>query len=214
MSNFLIPPLCFRELDNNGLPLAGGKVYSYAAGTTTPAATYTDSTGATQNTNPVTLNARGEANIWIPVGQAYKFVVTDSNGVTIRTDDNVTTAPATSGSFVVTATGFSGTAPSGTINWYQNGNVVTANLFGALGGTSNDVTFTLTGIPTALQPATTASYFAVASALNSGSAVSTAYIEIPNGEGTWHLGLAGSLSGWTASGTKRVTSFSVTYLLL
>ena len=40
-------------LDANGAPLAGGLLYTYAAGTTTPLASYTDSTGVTANTNPV-----------------------------------------------------------------------------------------------------------------------------------------------------------------
>ena len=51
--------------DNDGAPLAGGKVYSYTAGTSTPLATYTDQGGATPNANPVILDANGEANIWV-----------------------------------------------------------------------------------------------------------------------------------------------------
>ena len=62
------------------VPLVGGKVYFYAAGTTTPKDTYTDEGGLTANTNPVILDARGEANIWLGDG-AYKMVVTDSAGV-------------------------------------------------------------------------------------------------------------------------------------
>lgn len=213
MTAYLIPPLCFRELDNNGKPLAGGLVYSYAAGTTTTVATYTDSTGATQNTNPVVLNARGEAQIWGAIGVSYKFVVTDSLGNIIRTVDNVTVAPATSGSFVVTATGFSGTAPTGTIYWTQVGNVVTAALLGTISGTSNDSGFGLTGIPAALQPPTVASFIAVGNAKDNSSATAAAAIEIRAGEDTWALTLNGSVSGWTASGTKWVDGFSVTYLL-
>jgi hypothetical protein len=61
-------------------PLVGGKVYFYAAGTTTPKDTYTSSTGLVANTNPVILNSRGEADIWLGDG-AYKMVVTDAAGV-------------------------------------------------------------------------------------------------------------------------------------
>ena len=85
----LAPSLFYRDWDANGNPLAGGLVYTYLAGTTTPAATYTDSTGLTPNTNPVVLNARGEAAIWIPANTGYKFVVTDSAGNPIRTVDQV-----------------------------------------------------------------------------------------------------------------------------
>ena len=71
-----------------GVPLSGGKVYTYVAGTTTPQATFTDYTGATPNTNPVILNSRGEANIWL--GSAlYKFRLTDVNDVEIWTVDYI-----------------------------------------------------------------------------------------------------------------------------
>ena len=77
----------------DGVPLAGGKVYTYAAGTTTPQPTYTDSTGATANSNPIILDARGEANIWL--GEAtYKFRLTDSVDVEIWTVDYIA-APTT-----------------------------------------------------------------------------------------------------------------------
>ena len=85
----LVPALFYKDFDNNGNPLANGLVYSYAAGTTTPAATYTDSTGATPNTNPIVLNARGEASVWIPINTSLKFVVTDTLGNVIRTVDQV-----------------------------------------------------------------------------------------------------------------------------
>jgi hypothetical protein len=80
-------------IDANGVPIAGGKVYTYVAGTTIPQASYTDYTGATANTNPVILDARGEANIWL--GEAtYKFKLTDADDVEIWTVDYVA-APTT-----------------------------------------------------------------------------------------------------------------------
>ena len=36
----------WQFFDNSGAPLTGGKLYSYAAGTTTPQATYTTSAGS------------------------------------------------------------------------------------------------------------------------------------------------------------------------
>jgi hypothetical protein len=81
-------------LKADGTPLVGGKVYTYAAGTTTPQVSYTDYTGITPNENPVILDSRGEANIWL--GElSYKFRLTDSNDVEIWTVDFVT-APLTS----------------------------------------------------------------------------------------------------------------------
>ena len=76
---------------NDGTPLAGGLVYTYAAGTSTPIATYTDYSATTPNTNPIVLNFRGEASIWIDANTAYKYLVTDSLGNTISTTDQITT---------------------------------------------------------------------------------------------------------------------------
>ena len=77
--------------DNNGNPLAGGLIYTYAAGTTTPAATYTTYTGNTANANPIVLDSAGRtpAQIWLTSGSSYKFVLQTSLGVTIKTDDNI-----------------------------------------------------------------------------------------------------------------------------
>lgn len=78
--------------DNNGVPLAGGLLYTYFAGTTTPLATFTDVTGVTANTNPIVLNAAGRVpsnEIWQYTGQAYKFVLTTSTGVLVWTADNI-----------------------------------------------------------------------------------------------------------------------------
>lgn len=69
----------FQQLDGNGDPLVGGKVYTYEPGTTTPKATYTDNAKTATNDNPVILNARGEADIWWD--GSYKVVITDANDV-------------------------------------------------------------------------------------------------------------------------------------
>lgn len=79
--------------DANGNPLAGGKVYTYAAGTTTPIVTYTDSTGATNNANPIILDSRGEANIWLTPGTNYKFKLTDASEVQVWVVDNILGPP-------------------------------------------------------------------------------------------------------------------------
>jgi hypothetical protein len=77
--------------DNNGVPLSGGLLYTYAAGTSAPQATYTSASGVTANTNPVVLDAAGRVvgEIWLDQGQAYKFLLNTSAGVTIGTYDNV-----------------------------------------------------------------------------------------------------------------------------
>lgn len=79
------------QLDNNGLPLSGGMIYWYLAGTTTPVIVYSESSGSVANTNPVILNTRGEPvqPIWLPTGSTYKAVLNDSLGNLIRTVDNI-----------------------------------------------------------------------------------------------------------------------------
>src|SRR5579862_6043834 len=87
--NAVPPPSAEAQfLDANGAPLAGGKLYTYAAGTTTPLATYTDSSGMTPNANPIVLDSAGRAQIWIGA-QAYKFVLQDANSVVQWTEDNL-----------------------------------------------------------------------------------------------------------------------------
>jgi len=79
--------------DNNGVILSGGKLYSYAAGTTTPQTTYTSASGATAHTNPIILNSAGRVatgEIWLTTGSNYKFVLYTSTDVLIATWDNIT----------------------------------------------------------------------------------------------------------------------------
>jgi hypothetical protein len=77
-----------QYLTNGGLPLAGGKIYSYQAGTSTPLATYTDRSGSVANANPVVLDAAGRADIWLSVNVAYKLVLEDSAGNVLDSIDD------------------------------------------------------------------------------------------------------------------------------
>jgi hypothetical protein len=80
-----------QQNDQNGAPLSGGKIFTYAAGTLNPIATYMDNAGAVTQANPIVLNTSGlPANpIWLPAGQAVKMVFQDVNGVALRTVDNI-----------------------------------------------------------------------------------------------------------------------------
>lgn len=78
--------------DDNGNPLAGGKIYSYLAGTTTPTPTYTTSAGNIAHTNPILLDAAGRVpngEIWLAFNLSYKFILEDSANNLIGTYDNV-----------------------------------------------------------------------------------------------------------------------------
>ena len=81
----------WQFFDSNGDPLSGGLLYTYAAGTTTPATTYTSSSGVTANTNPIVLNSAGRppSQVWLNSTDNYKFVLANSSNVTIWTMDNI-----------------------------------------------------------------------------------------------------------------------------
>lgn len=108
--------------DNNGVKLSGGKIYTYSAGTTTPAATYTSANGLVYNANPIILNSAGRPpnEIWLPDNVAYKFILKDSNDVLIATYDDLTGVNSGLSASNVTFTGVKGqtgtVASLGTMN--------------------------------------------------------------------------------------------------
>ena len=132
----LAPTPKLQFFDANGAPLAGGLLYTYEAGSTTPLTTYTDSTGVSANTNPIVLDSRGEANVWLS-GDVYKFALYTSVGVLIWTVDNINGS-----TFASNATGDGTTTAFSVVNGftaiyingvYQNRNTYTV--------TSGTVTF-------------------------------------------------------------------------
>lgn len=78
-------------LGTTGLPLAGGKLYTYQAGSTTPLASYTTINGNIANSNPIILGSDGKLpeELWLTYGYNYKLVLTDANDVLIYTYDNI-----------------------------------------------------------------------------------------------------------------------------
>jgi hypothetical protein len=81
--------------DASGNTLVAGKIYTYAAGTTTPITTYTSQAATSANTNPIILDAQGRCEIWLLPTLAYKYVVTDANDVQQYTVDNIVVPPDT-----------------------------------------------------------------------------------------------------------------------
>jgi cytoskeletal protein CcmA (bactofilin family) len=86
----ILPMPRLQFFDLNGVPLAGGKIYTYAAGTTTPLATYQDAQMVAANTNPITLDAGGFATIFLTAAN-YKILAKDSALVEQWSIDNVST---------------------------------------------------------------------------------------------------------------------------
>lgn len=85
----LAPYLKQRFVDANGAALYLGTVSTFAAGTSTPIVTYKDAAGVATNTNPITLNPRGECDLWLVPNTAYKIQVNDAQGNLIFVEDNV-----------------------------------------------------------------------------------------------------------------------------
>jgi hypothetical protein len=77
----------FQAINSNGVPLVGGKLYSYAAGTTTPLTTYSNYELSAANTNPVILDSRGEAFVYC--SSLLKLILKTSDDVVIWTVDNI-----------------------------------------------------------------------------------------------------------------------------
>jgi len=133
MAVFLSPVggVAAQFFTNTGAVLTGGKLYTYLAGTTTPAVTYTTNAGTVARTNPIILDSAGRVpsggEIWIlPV--SYKFILRDSNDVLIATYDNIfgigaTTVANYTGDGSTVAFAVSGNVVSVYINGvYQNKN--------------------------------------------------------------------------------------------
>jgi hypothetical protein len=92
MATYSLSPLFngWQGFNAAGQPLNLGTIEIYLAGTNTPTPTYTTSTGAIQNSNPIVLNNGFPPNqIWMQDGVPLKFVVKDAAGSTINTYDNI-----------------------------------------------------------------------------------------------------------------------------
>jgi len=110
-------------LGTTGQPLAGGKIYTYQAGSSTPLATYQDYNGLIPNANPIILGTDGRISgeIWFSAGYNYKLVLKDSNDVLIATYDNLygiigtipASAPTLPSGVIVLWSGAIGSIPSG-----------------------------------------------------------------------------------------------------
>lgn len=93
-TGFLSPQVQF--FDDDGVPLAGGFLYSYTAGTSDLQDTYSDSDLSVPNENPVELDSAGRAVIYLDPTPAYKFILKDADLVTVWTQDDVSPAEVAS----------------------------------------------------------------------------------------------------------------------
>jgi hypothetical protein len=144
--------------DNSGAPLSGGFLHTYAAGTTTPLATYTSASGAVANSNPIVLNSAGRLDneVWLTTPLTYKFILKNSNNVTIATYDDIpgigSVSGLTSGTSILYGNGsggFSNVVIGANLSFVSG--TLSATAGGGSGVTSVALTapaaFTVTGSP-------------------------------------------------------------------
>jgi hypothetical protein len=191
MASVLLSPYGIGQqfFDDNGLPLAGGLIYTYQAGSSTPLVTYTTNGGTIANANPIVLDAAGRVpqEIWLLTGYSYKFVLQNANAVLIQTLDNIypilqtapVSAPAVPTGGIILWSGSTGSVPSG---WYlcdgTNGTPDLRNSFivgagstyavNATGGTADAIVVTHTHAATVTDPSHSHAY-------NGGSLTASGY---------------------------------------
>ena len=175
MASVLLSPVGNGQqfFDNNGVPLAGGLIYQYQAGSSTPLTTYTTVNGTVANANPIVLDSSGRCpnEIWMQTGYSYKFILQTSNAVTLQTLDNlypILQNSSTSGVIIPTGliaiwSGSTGSIPSGwTLCNGSNGTPDLRNSFvigagstysvGATGGSADSIVVSHTHTATVTDP--------------------------------------------------------------
>jgi microcystin-dependent protein len=125
MASVLLSPVGNGQqfFDNNGVPLNGGLIYQYQAGSSTLLTTYTTVNGTVANSNPIVLDSSGRPpnEIWMQTGYSYKLIIQTSTGTTLQTLDNLypilQNAPAVSATIpsglIAIWSGSLGSVPSG-----------------------------------------------------------------------------------------------------
>jgi hypothetical protein len=159
------------QFNQGGVPLAGGKLFTYAAGTTNKQATYTDSTGSTPNTNPIILDSNGQCDLWLTDGVAYKLVLSPSTDTDPPTNaywskDNISTTQLNTTLLSLTVTGAASIGGNASVggNMTVTGNETVSGTHAVTGNATVGGTLTVTGAVSGAsfnkviitQPATTA----------------------------------------------------------
>jgi len=225
---YLSPLSAFLQLlTDNGIPLGGGLLWSYTAGTTTPAATYTDSTGGTTNANPIQMASNGRlpnVNVWQAGGSTLKFVFSTNAGTTGSpvfgtqlgpTFDQITgiNDPAfnqITGTFTGSLTGMTGTT-NVTVSYAIVGKICILRAAGT--GTSNTTAMTMTGVPSLCTPSSGASICSTMLEDNGSNVGGWAQVTTGNTI-NFGVGINNNQSGFTNSGTKGLPAgWCVTYSL-
>jgi len=223
--------------DNNGVPLSGGLIYTYQAGSSTPLTTYTTNNGTIPNTNPIILDAAGRTpnEIWMQTGYSYKFVIQTSAGLTLQTLDNLypilqnasaTTSPFTAGMIIIWS-GSIGSIPAGWV--LCNGSNGTPDLrdrfviaagstyaVGATGGTADAIVVSHTHTATVTDPGhthTTTAYGSTGTATGgaNGSVTNQAFGSISTA--TTGISVSNASAGSSGTGANLPPYYALAYIM-
>lgn len=94
-----VSPWWLIQLRNDlGLPLAGGKIYTYVSDTSIPKPVYYDSALTQPTPNPLILDSAGYCPQFFMEAGSYTFHVTDANNVVIATRNEILGAASSGGS--------------------------------------------------------------------------------------------------------------------
>lgn len=160
----------------------------------------------------ITYDLGSLSKLWRNIyGQYFQATSTGIQGFGATASALVDMTPDT-GTFTVTLTGCT-TAPTGTATWARVGKLVTLVL-PAISATSNANTFTLTGLPSEIQPTATTQYTQIPHALNNSTLQTNTSVQVSAGSGTITFDTLPNGGGWITSGTKGLnTSVVFSYLI-
>ena len=216
-----IAQLAEFQFNQLGLPLTGGKLFTYAAGTTNKLATYTDSTGLVPNTNPIILDSNGQCSLWLPNAVLYKFTLSPANDTDpptnpFWTQDNQSSALVTGGTVtsisIASANGFSGSVSSPTTDPILS---IGTSVSGVLKGNSSGIAAAVAGTDYVIPSGSVATVTAAAQpAITSVGTLSGLTVTAPiAGSVTGNAGTASNAIGYgqTWQNVVGVRSLGVTY---
>ena len=226
----------FQFFTSNGIPLSGGQIYTYQAGSSTPLATYSDNGGVYANTNPIVLGSDGrpQVEIWLTYGYNYKFVLQDAVGNTIQTYDNIygivgaassggTTIP---GGLISLWSGSVGSIPTGwllcdgtngTPNLKDRFIVGAGNLYsvGATGGSTDAIVVSHTHLATVTDPGH--NHSVGGNFLNYGTASSTGVLvqtgTINTSTSTTGISVTNASTGVSATNANLPPYYALAYIM-
>ena len=238
MASVLLSPVGNGQqfFDNNGVPLNGGLIYQYQAGSSTLLTTYTTVNGNVANTNPIVLDSSGRPpnEIWMQTGYSYKFIIQTSTGTTLQTLDNLypilQNAPAVSSSIpsglIAIWSGSIGSIPSGWV--LCDGTNSTPDLrnsfilgagnsyaVGATGGSTDAIVVSHTHTATVTDPSHSHSYLAwgYASSGGAGGGNATGFYTGTTNSATTGISVSNSTSGVSGSGANMPPYYALAFIM-